>query len=152
MKAEAFLARCTKTRETGRGTWIACCPGHDDNNPSMTVRELDDGRLLVHCFAGCSVEEILRSVGMDFDALFPDVRSKADYSPSIRRPFPAADVLAALSTELGVVAIIAGDMEEKREVSEADIARLRLARQRIETGMQQAQGLHLRVVRYVKRG
>lgn len=150
MKADAFLARCTKVRETGRGTWIACCPGHDDKNPSMTVRELDDGRVLVHCFAGCSVEEILNAVGMDFDALFPD--SKAEYSPAMRRPFPAADVLAALGKELGVIAIIAMDMEAKREVSETDIARLRLARQRIETGMQYALGLHLREVRNVKRG
>lgn len=151
MKADAFISRCTKARETGRGTWIACCPGHDDKNPSMTVRELEDGRVLVHCFAGCSVEEILQSVGMEFDALFPDDRPKADHSPSMRRPFPAADVLAALANELGVIAIIVGDVEEKREVSAADMTRLRLARQRVETGMQQALGLHLRVVKHAKR-
>lgn len=118
----------------------------------MTVRELEDGRVLVHCFAGCSVEEILHAVGMEFDALFPDDRPKSDYTPSMRRPFPAADVLAALANELAIIAIIAGDMEQKRTVSEEDIARLRLARTRVETGMQQALGLHLRVVRNVQRG
>jgi hypothetical protein len=152
MKADAFLSRCEKVRATGNGTWIACCPSHEDKNPSMTVRELDDQRVLVHCFAGCSVEEILGAVGLEFDALFPDDQPKSDYTPAMRRPFPAADVLAALSNELGIIAIIAGDMESKREVSDADIARLRLSRTRIETGMQQALGLHLRAVKNVKRG
>jgi hypothetical protein len=106
VKAEAFLSRCNKTRETGRGTWIACCPAHEDKNPSMTVRELDDGRVLVHCFSGCSVEEILGAVGLDFDALFPD-KPKQDHVPGLRRPFPAADVLEAVANEAFYVAYMA---------------------------------------------
>lgn len=152
MKADAFLANCTKARVTGQGTWIACCPAHPDKNPSMTVRELNDGRVLVHCFAGCSVEEILGAVGMDFNALFPEELPKSDYIAAMRRPFPAADVLAALSNELLIITLIALDMEKKREISDADIARLQLSRIRIETGMKQALGLHLREVRDVKRG
>lgn len=150
MKADAFLARCSKVRPTGTGTWVACCPAHADKNPSMTVRELDDGRVLLHCFAGCAVDEILGALGMGFDALFPDKRD--DYSPALRRPFPAADVLAALTNELGVIAIIAGDIEEKRAVSDSDMARLRLARQRVEAGIKMANGLHLRTVKNVQRG
>ena len=151
MKAEAFLARCSKVRPTGNGTWVACCPAHADKNPSMTVRELDDGRVLLHCFAGCSADEILGAVGMGFDALFPDGK-RDDHTPAMRKPFPAADVLAALTNELGVIAIIAGDIEEKRAVSADDMARLRLARQRVEAGIQMANGLHLRVVKNVQRG
>jgi len=146
VKAEAFLSRCDKVRSTGDGRWVACCPSHQDKNPSMTVRELEDGVVLIHCFAGCSVDQILNAVGLEFDALFPD-KLKRDHTPSARRPFPAADVLLALVNELHVVAIIVGDIEEKRAVSPEDMARLRLAKQRIETGATCAQGLHLRVVR-----
>ena len=53
---------------------------------------LEDGRVLVHCFAGCGVSEILGAVGLDFDALFPP--KPIDHAPPMRRPFPAADVLA----------------------------------------------------------
>jgi hypothetical protein len=34
---------------------MACCPAHDDRNPSLSVRRAPDGRVLVHCFAGCSL-------------------------------------------------------------------------------------------------
>jgi hypothetical protein len=44
---------------------------------------------------------------------------------------PASDVLKALDYETLVVSIIAGDMHEKREISEADYERLKLARERI---------------------
>lgn len=148
MKAQALIERCTKVKQLGEGRWIACCPAHDDKHPSMTVRELEDGRVLVHCFAGCAIDEVLGALGLSFDALFPDVTR--DSYKGFYRPFPAADVLCALCNELGIVALIAGDMESKRDISEADIKRLRLARQRIETGSQYALGLHLRVVRDVK--
>jgi len=107
MKAEAFLSRCEKVRRTGDGTWIACCPAHEDRNPSMTVRELEDGRVLVHCFAGCAVDSILGAVGMDFDALFPDKPPRADHVAPLRRPFPAADVLEAVANETFYVAFMA---------------------------------------------
>lgn|SRR3990167_4321719 len=132
MKAEAFLSRCQKVRETGRGTWIACCSAHEDKNPSMTVRELEDGRVLVHCFAGCSVEEILGAVGMDFDALFPD--KPQEYAKPLRRPFPAADVLAAVESEALTVAVAAYNIAHGIELDDADRERLLAAYHRIAEG------------------
>ena len=32
-------------------SWVASCPCHDDTNPSLSIREGDDGRCLVHCHA-----------------------------------------------------------------------------------------------------
>lgn len=38
----------------GRGPrWIARCPAHDDSEPSLSIGTGDDGRVLLHCFAGC---------------------------------------------------------------------------------------------------
>lgn len=37
---------------------IARCPAHDDHEPSLSVSEGDDGRLLTHCHAGCSAEAV----------------------------------------------------------------------------------------------
>ncbi len=37
---------------------IARCPAHDDHEPSLSVRDGDDGRLLTHCFSGCSAEAV----------------------------------------------------------------------------------------------
>jgi hypothetical protein len=133
MKADAFLSRCEKVRATGNGTWIACCPGHDDKSPSMTVRELDDGRVLIHCFAGCDVEQILGAVGLDFDALFPD-KPRQDHVPGLRRPFPAADVLEAVANEAFYVAYMAAALSQcpaGHELGETDRALLWQSYERI---------------------
>lgn len=139
MKADAFVARLEKVKRTGRDQWIACCPAHQDRSPSMTVKEIDDGRVLVHCFAGCSVESILGAVGMDFDALFPD-KPLADQVKPIRRPFPAADVLECLSSETLLVAVAAGNLARGDTLTPTDHERLKLAAARIQEGRDLAIG------------
>ncbi len=49
------------------GSWredrgLAHCPAHDDQNPSLSVRELPGGKVLVHCFAGCSQEAVIAAL------------------------------------------------------------------------------------------
>lgn len=53
-----FLARLDAVKRNGVG-WIARCPAHEDGTPSLSVSEGEDGRLLAHCHAGCSFEDIL---------------------------------------------------------------------------------------------
>jgi hypothetical protein len=47
------------------------CPAHDDNHRSGTARDGDDGRVLIHCHAGCEVEEICTASGLKLRDLFP---------------------------------------------------------------------------------
>ena len=72
MSAEDLLNQLSKVRKNGEGKWMACCPAHDDKSPSLSVSEGADGHILIHCFAGCSPEEILFSVGLQMADLFPD--------------------------------------------------------------------------------
>lgn len=138
MKADLFLSRLEKAKATGTGTWLACCPAHDDKHPSMTVRELEDGRVLVHCFAGCGVEQILGAVGLDFDALFPD--KTQEHAASLRRPFPAADILEALAFELKVIELVAADMARGESPSNIDRSRMAVAAERIREARRLALG------------
>lgn len=46
--------------------WCGCqrgkqvhCPAHDDEHPSLSVDTGHDGRVLVHCFAGCTQEAVI---------------------------------------------------------------------------------------------
>lgn len=58
---------------------VAYCPSHDDGNrPSLSVAERD-GKILVHCFAGCTQSEVL-------DAL----RERGLWPEPERRPRPYA--------------------------------------------------------------
>lgn len=35
---------------------------HDDRPPSLTISNGNDGRLLLHCYAGCSFREIIQAL------------------------------------------------------------------------------------------
>jgi putative DNA primase/helicase len=54
----------------------ALCPAHDDARSSLSVSEGADGRVLLPCFAGCDVVEILAAMGLEFSDLFPRRRTK----------------------------------------------------------------------------
>jgi len=69
---EKILTCLDKVRSSGRGRFTARCPSHDDRSPSLSLCELHDGRILIHCFAGCSPVDILNSIGLEMVDLFPD--------------------------------------------------------------------------------
>ena len=67
-----FLPRLNKVRAVRDSEWTACCPAHDDKTPSLSIKELGDGRVLLHCFAGCTGDDILAAVGMSWAEIMPD--------------------------------------------------------------------------------
>ena len=48
------------------------CPAHDDEDPSLSVNETDDGRVLLHCHAGCEYRDVLDALELKPAALFPE--------------------------------------------------------------------------------
>jgi hypothetical protein len=66
-----ILGCCPEARPSGEG-WQANCPAHDDNVASLSIAEGDDGRVLLHCHAGCSTESICEAVEITVADLFPD--------------------------------------------------------------------------------
>src|SRR5215210_813707 len=43
---------------------MSFCPAHDDHhNPSLSLKA-EDGKLLLHCFAGCRPEDIVSKIGL----------------------------------------------------------------------------------------
>jgi CHC2 zinc finger len=111
MSATELISRLQKVRRTGKGTWTACCPAHQDKSPSLSIRETDDGRVLLHCFSGCDVESILEAVGLTFDDLFP---GSHENRKSESRPFPASDVLRLIAKEALIVAATAKTLTNRR--------------------------------------
>ena len=65
-----MLARLERVRRTPRG-WVALCPAHGDRNPSLSVATGDDGKVLLYCFAGCTVADIVSAIGIEMSQLFP---------------------------------------------------------------------------------
>jgi hypothetical protein len=50
---------------------MCLCPAHDDHNPSLSIREDSDGKVLVYCFAGCDTSKVLAAVGLTVKDLSP---------------------------------------------------------------------------------
>ena len=67
---DLILSRLDKVKQAGNG-FMARCPVHDDKNPSLSITEGDDGRVLLKCFAGCSTEDIVKALGLTMADLFP---------------------------------------------------------------------------------
>lgn len=70
MTAEEFIARLEGVQSSGGG-WVARCPAHGDDNPSLSIAKGEDGRVLVHCHAGCTAEEVVTSLGLKLSDLMP---------------------------------------------------------------------------------
>jgi len=72
MTIDQLLTCLDKVRKTGDGKWLACCPAHQDKSPSLAIKQTDDGKILIHCFAGCEVDVIVSAVGLTLADLMPD--------------------------------------------------------------------------------
>ena len=66
---EVVLGRLQGVKRSASG-WTAHCPAHDDKNPSLSIGEGDDNRALLHCFAGCALEDVLDALGLRMSDLF----------------------------------------------------------------------------------
>lgn len=131
--AENLLSRLTKVKRTGPDQWIASCPTRDDKRPSMTIRELPDGRVLLHDFGGDSVDEILAALGMSMSDLFPPrMEAPGPGKPHRERlPFNPLDVLRILDFEACIVQRFGYGLARGEVPAEQDLERLRTAVSRI---------------------
>lgn len=124
-----LLNRLTKVKLRGHGRWSACCPAHDDKSPSLSIKYIDDGRILLHCFSGCPVSDIVQAIEFELQNLFPP-----DLTKSYKRervPFPAQDILKCLAHESTVILCAASDILAGNPISKLDYARIELARNRL---------------------
>jgi hypothetical protein len=69
---QRILSRLRGVKQRG-ASQVALCPAHSDRSPSLSIRE-DNRRILLHCFAGCSVEAICAALGIEIHGLFTEPR------------------------------------------------------------------------------
>ena len=126
--AATLLGRLDGVRQSGPGRWLARCPAHEDRRPSLSIRELDDGRLLLHDFGGCDTEAVLDALGLELQALFPEplpaARQGMGYQPTHSR-IPARDLFEVLDHEILVALLIMNDIDMQGGIpAKEQIARL----------------------------
>jgi hypothetical protein len=139
MNADTLLSRLQSVRETGSDRWIARCPAHEDRSPSLSIRLLDDGRLLVHCFAGCEALSVVQAIGLSLADLFPVSLHNSDHPPGCftpeRHPFSVTDALRCVASEAMLVSVAADEIARGSRPGADECARLAVAADRIRTAL-----------------
>lgn len=77
-------------------SWTARCPAHDDKRNSLAVA-IRGGRVLFHCFAGCSRASILAAVSLDASRISSAGKVPARFAASRPAQVFEAPYLAAMS-------------------------------------------------------
>jgi len=107
-----------------RRKWQCRCPAHDDKTPSMGIAEVDDGRILVHCFSGCSPLAIVESLGLELKDMFP-------YTENFKPLWKDRDMRKAVTTDDYFVAVVEGAIKNGERVSIEDRRKFLSAKKRI---------------------
>jgi CHC2 zinc finger len=131
--AAKVFERLAGVKPTGPGRWIALCPAHEDRSPSFSIRETEDGRVLVHCFAGCPNGDVLAAIGLRMSDLFD--KPISHHRAPLRKPFDAVSVLQAVAQEVTVVELIAWDMAGAGRSDTDQNERLTIASQRLNAAL-----------------
>lgn len=126
-----ILERLQGVKKSGPDKWLARCPAHDDRSPSLGIKLADD-KVLLHCFAGCTVDDILQSIGLQMSDLFPE--KEITYGPQAKRPkFNASELIQICSREACILSLGLMDCFNGKAISDIDRARLNQAMTTIES-------------------
>ena len=124
-----ILSKLKKVTTKKNDTWMACCPAHKDNSPSLSISQASDGKILLYCFAGCSIEEITDALGIDLSELFPNSHfNRSDYYHELKQ----SQYKEILASEKLIVAIADAEILRNKQLNSKDTARHALALSRIK--------------------
>lgn len=139
MSIDRLLARLDGVRSSGGNRWMCRCPAHDDDSPSLSVRQVEDGTILIHCFFGCDPNDVLEAVGLSIRDLFPKPVGH-HVKPKRRTGISPYEVMRALRREIAVVDLLAEDIHRGVELTPECRQRARLAAERIQTALSLCDG------------
>lgn len=72
-RVEMLMSRLERVRPAGSG-WVARCPAHEDKSASLSIRAgRKVGSVLINCFAGCCVPDILQALDLSMEDLFTNL-------------------------------------------------------------------------------
>lgn len=121
-----LLGRLERVKRVKSDQFVACCPAHDDSSPSLAIRDMG-ARVLVHCYAGCTFDEIRDALGMQAHEFFTDSNAPRPIVQGVTR----RELAEALAIELLTAYVVWSDRAKGKRPNPDDDAREKLARQRI---------------------
>jgi len=122
---DGLLSRLDGVRKTGPNRWIARCPTRDDRTPSLSIRLLDDDRILVHDFGGAEFLDIIAELGIrPIELIPPNLRRFNASAEPHRAPVPCCDALRAISFQASVIQIAAEAVARGERLNDVALSQL----------------------------
>jgi 5S rRNA maturation endonuclease (ribonuclease M5) len=99
MTIHDFVAKLQGVKPAGDHAFIARCPSHKDDRPSLSVAVGRNGSIILKCFAGCSADEVCKSLGLEMSDLMADQSNGHSAKPTILCTYPYHDEMGTLVYE-----------------------------------------------------
>ena len=131
-----ILERCENIRPSGDGYRADCPYGHRSRG-SLSIKQADDGRVLLHCFSGCSALEVMHGLGLELKDLFERPITTNLTPEELKRHKRAIKqsqwkaALDFLPKEIFIVQIAAVQIGKEEPLNVEDHLRLELAGKRL---------------------
>lgn len=126
-------------KKIGDGKYKACCPAHDDKNPSLSITE-KDGRVLFYCHSGCTQTEVIQVL---ISRGLWKLSKKNDVCPE----YPARQLLYYRL----FMAVYIGDKKLGKNICESDLKILKQAKIVLESYGSLADSEQVRSVRKLEK-
>jgi hypothetical protein len=133
---ELVLSKLEGVRRTGKDKVMARCPSHQDRTPSLAVGRGDDGRVLLTCFAGCDIDEIVSALGLALEDLFPKDSKAQTHRVKATNWVKPMDALIACDFSMLVALDIAKRILEGKPITSDDREALLAAMSRITAALE----------------
>jgi hypothetical protein len=122
---DSILSKLDKVKSTGNGKWLARCPAHNDKSPSLGIKQTEDGKILIHCFAGCAVTDVIAAIGLELSDLMPE---NPTYQKGTKPPrFNKYELFNRLAFESIILSLAVRQLLNLEGLDEADLVRVLLA-------------------------
>ncbi|MDP2098626.1 MAG: CHC2 zinc finger domain-containing protein [Methylobacter sp.] len=124
-KIDNVLSKLDKVKANGSGKWLARCPAHEDKSPSLAIKQTEDGKILIHCFVGCHVSEVVGAVGLELSDLMPD---NPAYKKGAKPPrFNKYELFNRVTYEATILSLAIRQLQGGGVLSPADCQRVKQA-------------------------
>ena len=124
MTIDQLLSRLDKVKANSNdpNKWLARCPAHNDRSPSLGIKQTGEGKILIHCFSGCAVTDIVGAIGLTLADLMPN---DPTHKKGVKPPrFNRFELFNILYFESIILRLAIRELLNKTELSSADLERI----------------------------
>jgi hypothetical protein len=122
-------------RPNGRDRWRACCPAHGGGNRSaLSIGIGSDDAVLLRCWSGCEVDQVVGALGLELSDLFPARHSLGEGASRPRRigMLTAGQALEVIRSDAQLIWLAGNNLANGFALTVADLEHVNAAARRIE--------------------